>query len=114
MERLVGVQTHEHHVPLCAQLREEREHEADVTVGDGELRLVEEVHERPVAASRLWALTLLSVAATLGALLLGLSLFWSDAAVRDIAERAGLSGAAGVLAAVAWPFTWLLRKVRGR
>ena len=72
------------------------------------------VYHDPVAASRLWALTLLSVAATLGALLLGLSLFWSDAAVRDIAERAGLSGAAGVLAAVAWPFTWLLRKVRGR
>ena len=68
----------------------------------------------PVAASRLWALTLLSVAATLGALLLGMSLFWSDAAVRDAAERAGLSGVAGVLAALAFPFAWLVRKVRGR
>jgi hypothetical protein len=72
------------------------------------------VYRDPVAATRLWALTLLSVAAALGALLLGLSLFWSDATVRDMAERAGLSGAAGALAAVARPFTWVLRKLRGR
>lgn len=68
----------------------------------------------PVAASRLWALTLLSVAAALGALLLGMSLFWSDAAVRDAAERAGISGAAGILATIAFPFAWVIRKVRGR
>lgn len=68
----------------------------------------------PAAGSRLWALTLLSVTAALGALILGASLFWSDAAVRSAAERAGLSGAAGVLAAMAFPFAWLVRKVRGR
>jgi uncharacterized membrane-anchored protein len=66
------------------------------------------------AASRLWALTLLSVAAIVGAILVGMSLFWSDAAVRDAAERAGLSAAAGVLGALAFPFAWLVRKVRGR
>lgn len=68
----------------------------------------------PAVASRLWALTLLSVAATLGALLLGLSLFWSDATVRDLAERAAASGAAGILAAIAFPFVWLVRRLRGR
>jgi hypothetical protein len=71
-------------------------------------------YQGPAAASRLWALTLLSVAATLGALLLGLSLFWSDAAARDMAERAGASGAARILAAIALPFVWLVRRLRGR
>lgn len=71
-------------------------------------------YRSPAAGSRLWALTLLSMTATLGAVFLGASLFWSDAAVRNAAERAGLSGAAGVLAAMAFPFVWLLRKVRGR
>jgi hypothetical protein len=71
-------------------------------------------YRSPAAGSLLWALTLLSVTATLGALLLVSSLFWSDAAVRSAAERAGVSGAAGVLAAMAFPLVWLLRKVRGR
>lgn len=71
-------------------------------------------YQGPAAASRLWALTLLSVAATLGAVLLGLALFWSDAAVRDVAERAGTSGAGGILAAIAFPFVWLFRSLRGR
>jgi hypothetical protein len=71
-------------------------------------------YRSPAAGSLLWALTLLSVTATLGALLLVSSLFWSDAAVRSAAERAGVGGAAGVLAAMAFPLVWLLRKVRGR
>lgn len=68
----------------------------------------------PVAASRLWALTLLSVAAMLGAILLAMSICWSDAAVRDAADRASLSAAAVALAAIAFPFAWLVRRIKGR
>jgi hypothetical protein len=68
----------------------------------------------PVAAARLWALTLLSATAILGAGLLTMSLFWSDKFMRDLAERASAGGFAGVLAASATPFVWVLRKIRGR
>jgi len=53
MESLVRVQTEEDQPPLAAQLAEEIEHEADVAVLGVELRLVEQVHHRVVAARRL-------------------------------------------------------------
>ena len=47
VERLVRMHAEEHDVALAPQALEELEHEADVAVLDRELRLVEQVHERP-------------------------------------------------------------------
>lgn len=71
-------------------------------------------YQDPIAAARLWALTLLSVTAILGAGLLTMSMFGSDAMLRDLAERASIQGYARLLGLGAAPFVWMLRKVRGR
>jgi hypothetical protein len=71
-------------------------------------------YQDPIAAARLWALTLLSVTAVVGAGLLMVALFWTDAALRDLAERASVNGYARVLSLGAAPFVWMLRKLRGR
>ena len=47
------VQADEHQPPFAAQAAEEIEHEADIAVLGVELRLVEQMHHRIVAARRL-------------------------------------------------------------